>query len=185
MNISKKSLMRHASVLSLSAMMALSAAIPAFAADTVTAGVAAGGRTASVADAALGGVTYSHAAQAATGTMTLTADDLTGSQAGWNVTILSSNFVYTGAVGATPILAANFSVPVANVPTSIAGEAITGLTASTAPGALDSAKKVLSAAVVTGNGTYAQVLNVSLAIPAGSQVGTYTGTLTTTIAAGA
>jgi hypothetical protein len=32
-------------------------------------------------------------------------------------------------------------------------------------------------------GTYGQTLNVSLSLPAGSRPGTYTGTLTTTIAA--
>lgn len=185
MNLSKNSIIRKGATLALMSAIVFGSAVPAFAADTVTAGITAGERSASVADAAVSGSTYKHVAQTATGSMTLTADDSTGSQAGWNVTILSSDFVYAGAVGLVPIAAANFSIPVANTPVSIAGQPITGLTASTAPGALDTAKKVLSAAVDTGNGTYTQALDVSLAIPASSQVGTYTGTLTTTIAAGA
>jgi hypothetical protein len=43
--------------------------------------------------------------------------------------------------------------------------------------------KVLRAGVSYGQGTYTQGLNVALTVPANSRVGTYTGTLTTTISA--
>ena len=44
-------------------------------------------------------------------------------------------------------------------------------------------RKVVQANAGYGLGTYTQALDVSLTIPAQSRAGTYTGTLTTTIAA--
>lgn len=182
--------MKHL-LISLVAAVALSAfATTAFAADTVTQNVTAGTRTASVADLTLTAVTYSHTAQTQTGGMTLTADDSTGSGAGWNVTVLSSAFVYSGTNGGTNIPAANFSLTSAAAPAMTAGQAI-NVTVGNGPavptvspvGTLDTAKKTVQAGVGYGQGTYTQALGVSLAIPAQSRAGTYTGTLTTTIAA--
>jgi hypothetical protein len=51
-------------------------------------------------------------------------------------------------------------------------------------GTLDVARSVISATAAYGTGTYTQAIAVSLTIPAGSKIGTYTGTLTTTISAG-
>ena len=48
-------------------------------------------------------------------------------------------------------------------------------------GTLDTARKTLVATAAYGAGTYTQALGVTLTIPAMSRVGTYTGTLTTTI----
>ena len=62
----------------------------AFAVDTVSHGVTAGGRTASFTDLNMNSVAYSHSNQNNTGIMTLTADDSTGSGFGWNVTVQSS-----------------------------------------------------------------------------------------------
>ena len=52
-----------------------------------------------VADVALGAVSITHSTQASVGVMTLTADDSTGSGAGWKVTEQVSAFVYTGSNG--------------------------------------------------------------------------------------
>ena len=161
---------------------------PAMASDTVTQTVTAGTRTASVADLSLTSVAYSHSAQSQTGSMTLTADDSTGSGAGWNVTIQSSEFVYTGDNSGTAIPAANFSLSSAAAPASTAGQAVdaTGgpkVPATSPAGTLDSARKTAQADASFGQGTYTQALGVSLAIPAQSRAGTYTGTLTTTISA--
>ena len=172
--------------LSLVAALSMAAvATTAFAADTVTQALTAGTRTASNANLALANVAYAHTAQTSTGSMTLTADDSTGSGAGWNVTILSSAFVYTGANSGTNIPAVNFSLSSAAAPVMTAGQAVdvTGgpkVPAVSPVGTLDTARKTVQANVGFGLGTYTQALGVSLSIPAQSRAGTYTGTLTTT-----
>lgn len=163
-------------------------AAPALAADSVSQAVTAGTRTASVADLALTTKAYSHSAQTSTGSMTLTADDSTGSNAGWNVTIQSSAFVYTGGNGGSNVAATGFALTSAAAPAMTAGQAVdvTGgpLVPSTSPvGTLDQPRKTVQATTTFGNGTYTQALGVALTIPAQSAAGTYTGTLTTTIAA--
>jgi hypothetical protein len=121
--------------------------------------------------------------------MLLTADDSTGSGAGWNVTIQVSSFVWVGtANGGTDIPASAFALTTAAAPTFVAGQAI-GLALSTGPqvpptsplGSLSTPRKTLVATAAYGAGTYTQALGVTLTIPAMSRVGTYTGTLTTTI----
>ena len=123
------------------------------------------------------------------GTMVLTADDSTGSGAGWNVTIVSSDFVWVGtANGGFDIPAANLSLSSAAVPVMIAGQVV-NVAAATGPqvpptsplGTLDTPRKTISATAAYGSGTYSQGLGITLAIPAMSRVGVYTGTLTTTI----
>ena len=160
-------------------------ASPALAENAVTQAVTAGSRTASVADLALTGKAYSHAAQTSAGTMTLTADDSSGTDAGWNVTILTSAFV--GSTGQN-IAATNFSLSSAAAPTATAGQAVDATGGPKVPtispvGTLDAARKTVDANVGFGKGSYTQALGVSLAIPAQTLAGTYTGTLTTTIAA--
>ena len=176
-------------VLAVTATMAL--ALPVAAADSVTQAVTAGTRTASVADLTLASVAYSHSARTSTGSMTLTADDSTGSGAGWNVTVLSSAFAHSGTDRTKDISAANFALTTAAAPVRTAGQAI-NVTAGNGPavpttpspiGTLDSARKVVQAGVGYGQGTYTQALGVSLTIPAYSAAGTYTGTLTTSIIA--
>ena len=175
--------------LSLVAALSMAAvATTAFAADTVTQAVTAGTHTASNANLTLPSVAYAHTAQTSTGSMTLTADDSTGSGAGWNVTILSSAFAYTGANSGTNIPAANFSLSSAAAPVMTAGQVIDATGGPKVPtisplGTLDTARKTVQANVGFGLGTYTQALGVSLSIPAQSRVGTYTGTITTTIAA--
>lgn len=164
-------------------------ASPAFAANTVTETITGSGLTASVADLTLASVAYQNNAHTVTGSMLLTADDSTGSGAGWNVTIVSSGFVWVGtANGGTDIPAADFALTSAAAPTLIAGQ-IVDVALSTGPqvpptsplGTLDSARKVLVATAAYGAGTYSQALGVTLTIPSQSRVGTYTAILTTTI----
>ena len=180
---------RMALGLGASALVVGSLAGPALAEDTVSQTITGSGLTASVADLTLPSIAYQNAAHDVTGTMTLTADDSTGSGAGWNVTIQSSAFVWVGtANGGTDIPAANFAISSAAAPTLIAGQAVSA-TAATGPqvptvspvGSLDSARKTLQATAAYGAGTYSQALGVTLTIPAQSRVGVYTGTLTTTI----
>jgi hypothetical protein len=180
---------RVAVALGVGALLLATVAGPAFAADQVILAITGSGLTASIADLTLTSIPYQNAAHAVSGTMVLTADDSTGSGAGWNVTIMSSAFVWVGtANGGTDIPAADFALTSAAAPSMIAGQVVS-VAASTGPqvpptsplGTLDSARKTLVATAAYGQGTYSQALGVTLTIPAMSRVGTYTGTITTTI----
>ncbi len=180
---------RPAPAIALAALATTALVMPVAAANQVTQTINAGTRTASIADLSLGAVNYSHSAQSNTGTMVLTADDSSGSGAGWNVTVQSSAFVYSGANGGTNIPAANFAITTAGAPTRTAGQNVDVVGGPSAPlvgstGSLDVARKTMSALVGFGQGTYTQNLDVNLSIPALSRAGTYTGTMTVTISAG-
>ncbi|GAB4336848.1 MAG: hypothetical protein Kow0010_24800 [Dehalococcoidia bacterium] len=180
--------MRRLFITLAAALALVTASATALADNSVTQTVNGGSRTATVADATLAAVNYSHSDQSNAGTLTLTVDDSSGTGDGWNVTIQSSNFVYTGVNNGTDIPAANFSITAANAPVLVAGQAIdatNGPKVSASPtGSLDVARKVIEANAGYGQGTYTQVLDVSLTVPGGSRAGTYTATLTVTIAAG-
>lgn len=176
--------------IALAGALAIGIIAPAAAENAVTLNITGGSYSASVADAALTAVNYSHSDQNQTGSMTLTADDSTGTGAGWNVTIQSSDFAYSGtSTGGSAIPAANFAITTANAPSASAGQVIDPtngpmVPAAGATGTLDQARKVLQAAPDYGLGTYTQALDVQLAIPGMARAGTYTGTLTVTISAG-
>lgn len=180
---------RLAMGLGASALLIGTLAGPAFAA-TVSQEITGGGLTASVADLVLPSVGYQNTEHDVTGTMVVTADDSRGTGAGWSVTVQGSAFIYTGAGGGTDIVAANFALTSAEQPTWIAGQVVS-LTAANGPqippeivyGSLASPIKTIRATAAYGAGTYSQELGVTLTIPAQSTVGTYTGTLTTTISA--
>jgi putative surface cell wall-binding protein len=163
---------------------------PAFA-GTVAQTITQGGLTASVANFAFPSVAYQNEAHDVSGTMVVTADDSRGTSLGWSVTVQGSAFVYAGALVGTNIPAANFALTSAAEPVLVAGQVV-DLTASTGPqipiegivyGSLASPLKTIRATAAYGAGTYTQDLGVTLTIPAQSKVGTYTGTLTTTISA--
>lgn len=166
---------------------------PAFA-QTSTVGVgitSAGTLSASYANATLAGVTYSLAEQVTpSANLTLTAADGTGTGAGWNVTVISSDFVYTGSNGGTDIPAANFVFGTPGTPTAVGTDSqAVSATAGQGPeagtgGSMGTARKVIMAGAGYGQGSYDQTVGATLTVPAKSRVGTYTGTLTTTIAAG-
>lgn len=161
-------------------------ATPARADNLVDITLNGGTRTATIANLTLSAVNYSHSQQQQTGTMVLTADDSTGAGTGWNVTVLSSAFAYSGAApDGTAIPAANFAVGTPAAPAMTAGLAVgaAGPFAGTG-GALDAARKVIYADASGGLGTYTQDLPVTLTIPAQARAGAYSGTLTVTIAEG-
>ena len=162
-------------------------------ASAVTQDITGGTRTVNIADLALPPSAYSHTAQTSTGSMTLTADDSTGSNAGWNVTIQTTAFVWSagtgGATSGTNIPAANFSLTSAAAPVMTAGQAVDPSGGPRVPtvspvGELDTARKTTQADLTFGNGTYDQNLGVSLTIPAHSAAGTYNGTLNVSIVSG-
>jgi hypothetical protein len=182
----KPRFVRLSASLLLTSVIAVGAAIPAFASDTISQTLNGGTRTASVANLTLTAVTYSHSIPAQTGTMTLTADDSTATGAGWNVTIQSSDFDYSGSNGGIDIPAVNFSLTSAATPVMTAGQVVDatdGPKAAVTSGTLDQARKVILANANFGQGNYTQDLGVSLSYPAQSRAGTYTATLTTSITA--
>lgn len=157
--------------------------------DEISIGVTGGTRTTSIADLTLSGLNYAHSNQTQTGVMVLTADDSTATGAGWNVTVQSSDFVYAGAYNGADIPAANFSITAANEPTMNAGQAVNATNGPRVPatspvGSLDQARTVVHAQPEFGLGNYSQNLAISLLVPGQAREGTYTGTLTVTIAAG-
>ena len=126
--------------------------------------------------------------------MTVTADDSSGTGAGWHVTEQVSALAYNGTNGGTAIPAANFSVTSVGAVTMTAGQTVDTTGTDAAPtgpqsgnitsgvsGTLDSPVTVLVAGASYGQGTYTLPVNVNLTVPANSRVGSYAGTLTTTI----
>ena len=166
---------------------------PAMAQQTVSVGVtSAGSLSASYATKSLAGVSYSLADQTTPSeNLTLTATDGTGTGAGWNVTVVSSDFVYSGSNSGTNIPAANFVFGTPGMPAASGTDSqAVSVTAGQGPeavgtgGAMNVAREVIQAGAGYGQGTYTQTVGATLLVPAKSRVGTYTGTLTTTISSG-
>lgn len=163
--------------------------MPAMAADTVIQQLSGGNRSATITNATMSGLTYSHADQTNDHNLNLTVNDNTGTGEGWNVTVQSSNFIYSGDYNGTDINASNFEILSANTPQYISGQAIDGgngpkAPSSNATGSLDVARKVLHSNPGYGQGSYSQALNVRLTVPGMSRAGTYTASLTVTISSG-
>ncbi len=151
--------------------------------------VISGTRTATIENVSLGSVNYDHVDQTMSGTLVLTVDDKSGTNAGWHVLVQSSDFVYSGTFGGSNLVADNFVLTSAADPVKIAGQGVTPphgpKVPTTSPvGTLKSAREVVEAGVNHGKGTYTQNLGVQLLVPADTAAGTYTGTLTVTIVAG-
>ena len=160
--------------------------MPSLADTTVTQTIVDGARTADLSPLTFDPLSYSNAEQLSSGTMSLTADDNTGTGAGWNVTIQSTDFAYSGPYAGTSIPAANVSIVEPGAPVLVAGESPTVENGPFAGlgGSLDSPRKVLYANEGGGKGTYDQTLPIVLTIPAGSLVGSYTSSFTVTMSAG-
>ena len=155
--------------------------------DTVTQQVTPGALTASIADLNMAAVAYSHTQQAQSGTMVLTVDDSTGSDAGWNVTVQASDFIFDDVVAnGADIPASGFTLQSAGQPVVSVGQAVDPsngpMVPVTSPDglSLDAARKVVQANAGYGKGEYTQDLGVELQIPAQALAGTYTSTLTVT-----
>lgn len=145
--------------------------------------------TASLSTLTLMATPYSHQARTTSGAATLTVADDAASNLGWNVTLQSSDLVYSGTFGGTAIPAANLSVTSAAAPVIVSGQAVDAGGGPKVPGVspvgtLDTPRKVLEAMATFGNGTYTQQVGLALLVPGTSAAGTYTATVTTTIGAG-
>lgn len=121
-------------------------------------------------------------------TLPLTAVDTTGTGAGWNLTITSTQFT-TG--GGTPhTLGANAStitgvpspvcVPTCTTPTNAVTYPVSVPAAATAPTAV----KFFNAAANTGLGSFTVTPTVGVFVPAASFAGSYSSTLTVSIVSG-
>ena len=159
-------------------------ASPALAADngsetTTAAAVTAGNRTAALAGAiTFEAVATSHGALSPVDQSTSVAvNDLSGSHAGWNVTIVASALTHT-TVGTATIGAANVTIDAFGTLTSG-----TGVTEGST-GAIDTPRALVSATATNGfDQIYTQEFDLGLNVPADSLAGSYAGTLTVTIAA--
>jgi hypothetical protein len=97
---------------------------------------------------------------------------------GWNVTLVATNFVYTGPNSGSPIAASNLTLTGSTLPSG------TGITRPATSGPLNSAINILRATAPNGNGTFSQTLNLNLNVPAGVIVGQYQSVVTIAVAAG-
>ena len=185
---------RMAVALSAAAMLLGGLAAPAFAADTgsnvaATAGITAGDRTANLAGPiAFQAVSADHNIQSATDQLTsIEVNDLSASNAGWNVTVVSSALVGTSGPALSldgTIAGSNLSVASYGTLAVASGDTV-GVTSNIVPGTpgtIGTPIILLKAPVGSGVGDYTQAFNVGLSMPADSLAGDYAGTLTVTIA---
>lgn len=121
---------------------------------------------------------YSSSAQTAGGTIAFTVDDGRSGAAGWNVTAQIN--ALSGQNNAT-IPATAVTGTTSNV-TKLAGS--DQLPQAQQPAAIDQTKKMLVAGTGQGAGRYTASLNLSVAVPAYTRPGTYTGQVIISIVAG-
>jgi hypothetical protein len=120
--------------------------------------------------------------QTPTYTMAIDTNDATGSGAGWNLTITSTQFTTGGTTPKTLSTSASSVTSAVAVckqgtctnPTNSITYPFTIPAGSTPPTAV----KLFNAAVNTGMGDFTVTPTVSVAIPANSYAGTYTSTIT-------
>ena len=91
------------------------------------------------------------------------------------MTIIASNLT-----GAATIGAANVTLASVGTLTATSGNA-TSIVAGT-PGAINTARALVSAPAASGVGSYSQAFSLGLSVPGDSPAGAYAGTLTVTIA---
>ena len=154
---------------------------------TANAIVVAGTRTASLSALTFDEADVSHADEDTTATSTLSVNDLSGSGAGWSVTVQASNLVWSANGGSAnannDIAAENLSVAVSTV-TGGTSESDASLASKVTPGvagSLNNPVSIMSAGSGFGEGAYSSALIFTLNIPANSHNGLYSGTLTTTV----
>jgi hypothetical protein len=170
-------------------IVSLGVAAPTLADNTVTTTVIGGTRSAHTYDLNFGAVNYSHDDQTVSNTMVLWADDSSGTNLGWNVTIVASDFAYAGPNGGLTIDNSNFAITGTGTVDKIKGQGVTPphgpqVPATSPAGTLDTPRKVIFADPGHGKGTYEQAIAVSLLIPGTSVAGSYTSNLTVSISVG-
>jgi hypothetical protein len=155
---------------------------------TVTGTVSAGALSVATSAAPTFSANLASGDQTPTYTLPLTATDTTGTGAGWNLTITSTQFT-TG--GGTPHTLATNASTVTGVTSSCASGTCTNPTnavtypvsipaGATAPTAV----KLFNAAANTGLGSFTVTPTVGVFVPASTFAGSYSSTLTVSIVSG-
>lgn len=173
--------------LGLAAMLAVSAAVPAFA-DAVTGTTAITGGTLAMAatDAPALTATLNGTDQTVTDTFVVDAKDNTGTGAGWKLQITSTQFSTGGATPKTLSTTAASITAASSVcdagtctlPTNGISYPLTVPAAATAPAAVS----FYNAALNTGMGDFTVTPTIAVAVPANTYAGNYSSTVTITIA---
>jgi hypothetical protein len=121
-------------------------------------------------------------------TLPMTVSDGTGSGAGWNVTVTSTQFTTGGGTPRTLSTSASSATGVTSVcaggtctdPTNSITYPFTVPAAAVAPAAV----KLYNAAANTGMGSFTVTPTVQVSIPANTYAGTYTSTVTVAVVSG-
>jgi hypothetical protein len=165
-------------------VLAFSGSAPAFAdSTTATLSVNGGSLTEVNATTPTPSVTLNGTDQTVTYTLAITATDATGSGAGWNLTITSTQFSTGG--GTPKTLATNASTITGVTAACVGGSTCTNPTNSVtypaavpAGGTAPTAVEFFNAAASSGMGKFTITPTVAIAIPANTFAGTYTSTIT-------
>jgi WxL domain surface cell wall-binding len=162
----------------------LSLSVPALAAtSTVNGTVAAGSLSLATSASPSFSVTLDGTDQTASYTVPTTITDASGSGAGWNLTITSTQFSTGGATPQTLPTTASQITAVSNTcvggstctnPTNAVSYPVSVPAASTPPTAI----KYFNAAANTGRGKFTNTPTVAVAVPANAAAGSYSSTLT-------
>jgi hypothetical protein len=148
----------------------------------VAAAITAGTRSANLIVSPFAAAGFSHGEQFVDAFAELWVDDLTGANVGWNVTESVSSLSWTATPGGPQ---AGAVLPPSALSVHIVGDVITAdgavWSGTTGTGSLDSPVKVLSTS--GGSGQYHTQVTLRLTLPPQASVGTYSGTITTTISA--
>lgn len=169
--------------LAAAALAAVAAPCALAASSTVTGTVNAGSLSISTSATPSFSVTLNGTDQTPTYTVPTTVTDATGSGAGWNLTITSTQFTTGGGSPKTLSTSASSLTGVTN--SCVGGVTCTNPTNSvTYPVAVPAATsppaavKYFNAAATTGAGQFTNTPTVGVSVPANTLVGTYTSTLT-------
>lgn len=162
---------------------ALAASVP------VNGTVAAGSLTLTTTAAPSFGVTLDGTDQTAAYTLPATVTDARGGNAGWNLTVTSTQFSTGGATPST--LPAN-----ASTITAVSNACVTGATCTNPTNAISypvalpagatapPAVKYFNAAVGTGKGKFTNTPTIGVLVPANADAGSYTSTVTISAVSG-
>ena len=154
----------------------------------VTATVNAGIRSATLGELTFDAATVSHNDQSVSSSATLAVNDISGTGAGWQVTVQASALTFTAGADSDQanddLAASNLTV----IGQTVVAEAdtVSSLTDVTGTGAtalaIGTPQIVATALRSTGEGSYTSSLTFNLTIPANTRNGSYSGIITTTMA---
>jgi hypothetical protein len=156
---------------------------------TVTGTISAGSLSIATSATPTFSVTLNGSDQTPSYTGATTVTDATGSGAGWNLTVTSTQFT-TG--GGTPRTLSTTASTVTGVTSSCVGgstctnptNALTYPIAVPAAATPPAAAKYFNAAAATGAGQFTNTPTIAIAVPANTLTGTYTSTLTLSAVSG-